>query len=145
MVLRLTDLEASRKPRKPEDLASKLSAQLELAGFDCFAREYLFHPTRKWRIDIAWPGMKLAVECEGVGPKGQPGRHQLTQHLHDNCEKHSALGAMGWRLLRFTGKQIRSGHALKWIEAAMFSPDPGAAFAAPWDAMTRRRRTRRRG
>jgi hypothetical protein len=27
--------------------------------------EYKFHPKRRWKIDAAWPGFRLAVEIEG--------------------------------------------------------------------------------
>lgn len=85
----------------------------------------MFLPGRKWRIDIAFPMERLAIECEGVAPRGKAGRHQLTQHLHGNCEKHSAIAAAGWRLIRVTGVQIHLGYALRWIEAALKTPsDP---------------------
>lgn len=132
--LRLTDLKASRTPRKPEDLATRLAAQLYLASITGYLREYQFHPARKWRLDLAWPDRKLAVECEGFAARGQAGRHQLTQHMHGNCEKHSALAVAGWRLLRVTGLQIDGGFALRWIIAAL-DETPGAVFdrVEKWD------------
>jgi hypothetical protein len=139
--LRLTGIEASRTTRrKPVDLASKLAEQLTLAGWRTFVREYHFHPARRWRLDIAFPDVKLGVECEGVGPKGKPGRHQLTQHLHANTEKHSAIAVAGWRLIRVTGRQIQSGHALRWVEAAL-SGEIGYVFDTPgnWASPRRRR------
>ena len=27
--------------------------------------EYKFHPTRRWRFDLAWPDKKVAVEVQG--------------------------------------------------------------------------------
>lgn len=141
--LRLTDIEASRTPRRKrqrKDLATVLAEQLTLAGWRTFVREHHFHRKRQWRIDIAFPDVKLAVECEGVGPKGKPGRHQLTQHLHANTEKHSALAAAGWRLIRATGRQIHSGHALRWIEAAL-AGEIGSTFddVGDWSSDPRRR------
>lgn len=149
MPIRLTDIEASRIiRRKPVDLASKLARHLELAQIAGWVREHHFHPRRKWRLDIAWPDRKLGVECEGMGPKGQPGRHQLTQHVHSNTEKHSALAVLGWRLIRVTARQIDSGHALRWIAAALAdTPDHPGLFDQPgtWAPQRKRRRLRIRG
>jgi very-short-patch-repair endonuclease len=148
-VLRLTDLMDAKVKhrRKSVDLGLVLANQLELTGgpFTGFVREHRFHPTRAWRLDLAWPQIKLGVECEGVGAGGKPGRHQLTQHIHDNCEKHSALAAMGWRLIRVTGRQVRNGTAHRWIEAALIGERDGRmvaaeAFDQPWDGGASRRR-----
>lgn len=144
-MLRLSEAEAERilpRRRKWQDLAAVLGEQLAAHGITTFVREHRFHPVRRWRLDIAWPDLKLGVECEGVGAAGKPGRHQLTQHLHDNCEKHSALAAMGWRLIRVTGKQIRSGHALRWIDAAMTGAS--RTFDVEWDPAAKARRSRKR-
>lgn len=140
-------LRRPRKKRPPVDLAETLHRQLLLAGITGFQREYQFHPTRRWRLDLAATDIRLGVECEGVGARGKPGRHQLTQHLHANTEKHSALAAMGWRLVRVTGRQIQTGHALAWVQAALAErPEVAAlAFAAPgkWGAARKRRRAAR--
>lgn len=108
----------------------------------------MFLPGRKWRIDIAFPVERLAIECEGVAPRGKAGRHQLTQHLHGNCEKHSAIAAAGWRLIRVTGVQIHLGYALWWVMAAMPGADAVGAFSEviDWnlDKVRAARRARRR-
>lgn len=132
------------RKRKPVDLAGTLASQLNLVGQRNYVRELQFHPTRKWRIDIAFPDHNLAVECEGMGAKGQPGRHQLTQHVHANTEKHSAIAVHGWYLIRVTGRQIKSGHALRWIEAFL-ADKPGTTFDTPGEWTTSRRRPRVRG
>lgn len=144
MPARLTASEASRLlRRKPKDLAGKLAWQLELSGITGWVREHRFHPSRMWRIDIAFPEIKLAVECEGMGPKGQPGRHQLTQHVHSNTEKHSALAVLGWRLIRVTGRQIDSDHAIRWIAGAL-SGQHDTLFLEPGTWAPLRKRPRRR-
>lgn len=60
-----------------------------------FWREYQFHPTRKWRFDVAWPEQKLAVEIDGRG------RHQTISGVRKDYEKHNEATRMGWRVLRF--------------------------------------------
>ena len=145
MPIRLTPAEASRTlKRKPADLAGRLAWQLELADIRGWVREHRFHPSRMWRIDIAFPDIKLAVECEGMGPKGEPGRHQLTQHIASNTEKHSALAVLGWRLIRVTGRQIDSGHAIRWIGGAL-AGQHDTLFLEPgrWAPLRKPRRRRR--
>lgn len=71
--------------------------------------EYRFHPTRQWRIDFAWPALKLAVEIEGgVWTRG---RHTRGAGVVADMEKYNALSLAGWRLLRFDGSAVRSGEA----------------------------------
>jgi very-short-patch-repair endonuclease len=102
----------------PLDLADALAWQLKTVGQKMWVREYRFHSIRRWRIDIANPLLKLAVECEGAGPGGL-GRHQRPAGFEADCEKYAELAIAGWRLIRVTGKQIKSGQALQWIERAI--------------------------
>ena len=66
--------------------------------------EYRFHPTRKWRIDYAWPKQKLAVEIEG-GVWTQ-GRHTRGSGFVKDIIKYNALTELGWRLLRYQPSKI---------------------------------------
>lgn len=67
-------------------------------------REYRFHPTRRWRLDAAWPGYKIAAEVDGgeYAPRG--GRHNTNK----DREKMNAAAAAGWHVLRFSGSMIRN-------------------------------------
>lgn len=58
-------------------------------------REYRFHPVRKWRFDMAWPAVKLAVEIDGRG------RHQTVVGVRRDTEKINEAIKLGWRVLRF--------------------------------------------
>jgi very-short-patch-repair endonuclease len=78
-------------------------------------REYKFHPIRKWRVDFAWPGLKLAVEIEGgIWTRG---RHTRGVGVLGDMEKYNALASMGWRLLRFDGDAVMSGRAADEVAA----------------------------
>ena len=59
-------------------------------------REYRFHPSRRWRFDVAWPSQKIAVEIDGGGY----GHQSIAGKKQDN-EKQNAATAMGWRVFRF--------------------------------------------
>jgi very-short-patch-repair endonuclease len=101
------------------DLADSLMWQIQsVIGPVNWKREYRFHPRRLWRIDIANLTLKLAVECEGAGPGGL-GRHQRPAGFEKDCEKYAELAIAGWRLIRVTGKQVKNGQALNWIERAL--------------------------
>lgn len=65
-----------------------------LPGSD-MVREHVFHPTRKWRFDIAFPSVKLAVEIDGRG------RHQTIAGVRADYEKMNEATRLGWRVLRF--------------------------------------------
>lgn len=69
--------------------------------------EFIFHPTRKWRFDYAWPERRLAVEFEGGVFIG--GGHTRGLIYGQNCEKYNTAVIMGWRVLRFTAPMIRAG------------------------------------
>jgi hypothetical protein len=72
--------------------------------------EFRFHPVRKWRFDYAWPMFKVAVEIEGgIWVRGA---HVRGGHFLSDAEKYNNAGLLGWRVFRFTPRQLRSGEAL---------------------------------
>lgn len=75
--------------------------------------EYKFHPVRKWRLDFAWPSLRLAVEIEGAVWTG--GRHTRGSGFLADIDKYNALASMGWRLLRFDGGAVRAGRAAQEV------------------------------
>jgi len=77
--------------------------------------EHFFHPVRKWRIDIAWPDHKLAVEIEGGTYLSKGGhRGSIAGYLKD-MEKYNALSVCDWRLLRVTPDQVKDCSAYDLI------------------------------
>lgn len=78
-----------------------------LEGAD-LVREYRFHPTRRWRFDVAFPSAKVAVEIEGRG------RHQTVTGYRGDCEKYNTATLAGWRVLRFPATD--KAKAAEWVE-----------------------------
>ena len=72
--------------------------------------EFRFQPPRRWRFDWAWPDIKLAIEQEG-GVWIQ-GRHSRGVGMVADMEKYNSAAIAGWRVLRFTPKQMSNGEAL---------------------------------
>jgi len=88
-----------------------------------FEIEYRFHETRRWRFDVAFPDDLIAIECEGTTFYGKNangsmklGRHQTAIGFERDCEKYNAAAELGWRVFRYTDKQIKSGIAWQQIE-----------------------------
>jgi hypothetical protein len=84
---------------------------------------------RKWRMDFAWPDIKLAVEVHGGTWSG--GRHTRGNGFANDREKMNQAVLLGWRVLEFTGEQVKSGYAIKTIEEAM-KADPWRKHAERW-------------
>lgn len=64
-------------------------------------REYAFAGNRKWRFDFAWPQMKVAVEIDGYGFG-----HIDYGSLGNAHEKQNRAVAEGWKVLRYTSRQL---------------------------------------
>ena len=100
-----------------------MAAQLRLAKVTGWIREAYLVPDRRFRVDIAFPGPMLAVECHGA--EWRQGRHQTGAGFTRDCEKACLLAIQGWRWFPVTGSQIRSGLALQWLHEALHAaPDP---------------------
>jgi very-short-patch-repair endonuclease len=68
---------------------------------------------RRWRFDFAYPSIKLAIEIEGGLYTG--GRHTRGAGYEKDLEKYNSATLLGWRLLRFSTGQIKSGYAAQTI------------------------------
>ena len=79
--------------------------------------EYKFHATRKWRIDIAWPDNRLAVEVQG-GIFVQ-GRHSRGAAMLKEWEKLNTLAGMGWRVLFCQPTDLCTDEVMGFIKLAM--------------------------
>jgi len=91
-----------------------LERQIIVAGLPRPQAEYRFLPTRRFRFDLAWPDRALAVEIDGAIWTG--GRHTRGAGVERDCEKFAEALLAGWKVLRVTTGQVRSGQALGWIE-----------------------------
>lgn len=94
---------------KPDRWPLVLRDQIVEAGLPEPFREFVFHPTRGWKIDLAYPGDRRAIEVEG-------GVHRLKSRFMRDIEKYNRLAMMDWRLLRVTPEMVRSGEALQWVK-----------------------------
>lgn len=72
---------------------------------------------RNWRVDFAWPDRRLIVEVEGGVYTG--GRHTRPSGFVKDIEKYNALTEAGWKVLRFSRREVKSGEALNVIERVL--------------------------
>lgn len=90
------------KQMKREGLPAPAKSNYQKQG-----HEWQFHPTRKWRFDLAYPDLKLAFEYEGGIFSG--GAHTRGKHFQSDCEKYNTAALMGWRVFRLHGDMIFKG------------------------------------
>ena len=63
--------------------------------------EYQFYSERLWRMDYAWPQVKVAIEIEGGIYQG--GDHTTSmQGVLGDVEKYNTAASLGWLVLRAT-------------------------------------------
>jgi len=109
------------------DLEEALVFQLKAAGLPEPIREYRFAPPRRWRFDLAWPELHIAVEAEGgvwvQGHVVRPGRFEQA------TEKYNEALCHGWFVLRVTARQISDGRALAWTERLIRASQVGKVLA----------------
>ena len=96
------------------ELETDFAFQIRVAGLPSPERQYYFHPTRKWRVDFAWPEFMVIVELEGgVWIKGA---HIRPVRFIKDCIKYNEAAILGWTVLRFAGAMITDGVALECLE-----------------------------
>jgi hypothetical protein len=94
-------------PRPPSRGEEEFALHCKVYGLTP-EREYVFHATRKWRIDFCWPDRKLAVEIESSV-------HRIKGRFSRDMEKYNAIQLAGLMLLRFTAKDVKAGTAIDTV------------------------------
>lgn len=122
--LQISPMLVARPPDKaPSQMPAAKSAAEELFQFQLrahrltFDRELPFHPQRKWRFDFAHVPARLAVEINGGAYSG--GRHHTPAGSEKDWEKLNAAQLLGWKVLQYSPRQIKSGSAILEVLAAL--------------------------
>lgn len=85
----------AQQKSQAEDLVYQ---DLVKAGFTAEA-EHEFHPDRQWRLDLAFPEIKLAIEIDGSGFHTSDKGKRLDQ------QKRNAAIEFGWRVLSYPARE----------------------------------------
>lgn len=105
--------------RKDKTMARRISDALRTATLDLilkeiqkgtgekYVKEYRFDSKRKWRFDVAFPGVKLAVEIEGC--VWGYGRHNRAAGFLKDMEKYNKATEDCWGILRYTWDEVENG------------------------------------
>lgn len=68
--------------------------------------QYVFHATRKWRFDFAWPDQKVAVEIHGGIFQNQATGHRSKSGVVRDMEKSNAAQKDGWTVLAYQSNDL---------------------------------------
>jgi very-short-patch-repair endonuclease len=84
--------------------------------------EYRFHPVRRWRFDAAFIEQRIALEIDGGLFIG--GRHTRGAGAERDMEKFAEAMILGWRVLRVSPGQLKSGQAALWLASLLLKGRP---------------------
>ena len=87
-------------------------------------RNYLFHATRRWEIDLAWPDLKVGLEVQGGIWRVGMGAHSRPANIRRDMEKHNALLDLGWRVWCYEPAAVIRGTAMQHLAAVLGYADP---------------------
>src|SRR5690606_23813772 len=93
----------SKRPSKHELKFSKLWERCGTG--DVPESEFEFFPDRKFRFDFAWPEYLVAVELQGA--TWVKSGHTSGRGVQRDCEKANLAVLQGWRVLHFTGDDLK--------------------------------------
>jgi len=79
--------------------------------------EYQFLEDRKFAFDLADCQNRIGYECDG----GQhTGGHMRRMAIEKQYEKDRLAQLHGWRVMRFTNRQILCGEAKRWLQEHLY-------------------------
>lgn len=118
------ELKKADAKAKRDNLGATMLQHLRARGLlEGLVQEFAFAKCigRKWRFDFAYPVQKIALEVEGGTWIG--GRHSRGAGLAADAEKYAIAAIMGYRLIRVTTDQVRSGVAGAWMQRILADKD----------------------
>lgn len=111
----------AERAARNHSLEHQLSVQLHAARLDAGLYAQYRFTSRRWRLDFAYPAIRLGIEIHGG--TFIAGAHSRGARQREDFEKANALTLAGWRLLVFDTTMIRDGTALQTIESAVQQGD----------------------
>jgi hypothetical protein len=102
----------------PADYLHHMKLFVMAEGFPEPEADFAFHPEREWKLDLAWPGQKIALELHGgINDSRRRGRHIRADGFTEDREKMNEAALLGWIVLEVVcpGKLVCG---LKWLAEA---------------------------
>lgn len=118
-----TPLQPAAPDQDRDRYSRELALQVRQASLPSPLLEYAFDKQldgggRGWRFDLCWPSERAAVEVDGAV-------HRIKRRFAADIPKSQAALRLGYRVLRVTPADVRSGRALELVrELLAASPDP---------------------
>lgn len=85
---------------------------------ELFELEFLFaSPERRWRADIAFPRVRVAIEIDGG--TWTLGRHNRPGSVLKDMEKGNGYAARGWLVFHTPWEWIEDGEKVRGLKAAI--------------------------
>jgi len=106
-----------RAVRRGEMVPDAFQLMCQAHGLPKPEPELRFCPPRRWRFDYAFPDAKLALEVEGGAWTG--GRHTRGKGFVADMEKYNRAVILGWRVLRCTPADVKSGKVFAMLKEAL--------------------------
>lgn len=97
--------------------------------------EHRFHPGRQWRLDLAWPSLKVGLEVQGLLFQGK-GKHVAGIRVLGDLEKANQAGLDGWLVIYCSTKQLQEKATVQRILDAMEAQRQALVDLGPDDAVT---------
>lgn len=110
-----------------------LAYQCLADGLTGFEQEYVFHVERKYRLDLAFPKERVGIEIEGA--VWAAGAHSRPIGILRDMAKGNLLVLSGWRVLRYTPREVHSGEALQGLKTLLKERSPcgvGSSASPSW-------------
>ena len=121
--MNLTEARRLAAKAKREQFERLFAHQCAVVGIAAPIPQYQFARElgRFWTADFAWPDLKLLVEVDGGIWRSGGGAHSRPSAILRDMAKHNDATLLGWRVLRFSTDEVKSGHALRFVERMMVS------------------------
>lgn len=101
-------------------LERMLWRRIEEAGLPLPVKQFYWaRPERMFRSDFAYVAERILLEVQGGIWAANPGRHNRGSGYQADCERSNLAVILGWKLLAFTERMIKSGEAVQTIKLAI--------------------------
>jgi very-short-patch-repair endonuclease len=97
---------------KESEIERRFAQQIRAAGLPEPEREYYHITGRDFRLDFAWPAIKLGVEVQGMA-------HRIKSKFHADMEKRILAQMNGWLVMEISGDMVRHDTAIAWLVILM--------------------------
>lgn len=126
-------VEKIQRVRRDDSPADKLKEAFDLQvlamGLPPGVKEHVFAPPRGWRLDRAWPDVKVGVEIQGGVFAGM--HHTTGAGYEDDSVKAACAQLHGWLLFNATDHLLKGGYAARWVRAAVSLRSSGQPVPGP--------------